>query len=176
MLKTHKSLDTVHSASSDGAPNMTGDDNGALRLLERKLERPIQRIVCISHGVELSLRKVFEDIGNTLKLIINYFYQQHKIIYSRAWLIQVRTRNIKLKRKFGIDPNRSEYNNHSDFDMWLHVDTDLGLVQMNKKCPLKVKYIATFHRLCQVCQCAIRKKRLYTWLALLYVVLLVEVA
>ena len=29
----------------------------------------------------------------------------------------IRTRNIKLKRKFGIDPNRSEYNNHSDFDM-----------------------------------------------------------
>ena len=64
MLTTHKSLDTVNSASTDGAPNMTGVDNGALRLLEVKLERPLQRIVCISHGVELSLRKIFEAIGN----------------------------------------------------------------------------------------------------------------
>ena len=65
MLTTHKSLDTVNSASTDGAPNMTGVDNGALRLLEAKLERPITWIVCISHGVELCLRKIFEAIGNS---------------------------------------------------------------------------------------------------------------
>ena len=69
MLTTHKSLDTVNSASTDGAPNMTGVDNGALRLLEAKLERPITWIVCISHGVELSLRKVFEALGNESKVI-----------------------------------------------------------------------------------------------------------
>ena len=102
--------------------------------------------------------KKYSSLFDNLSLAISAKSIKYQT-YSWAWLIQVWTRNIKLKRKFGIDPNRSEYNNHSDFDMWLHVDTDLGLVQMNKKCPLKVKYIATFHMLCQVCQCVVRKKK-----------------
>ena len=105
--------------------------------------------------------KKYSSSFNSLSLALSA--KKLKIIYSGAWLIQVRTRNIKLKRKFGIDPNRSEYNNHSDFDMWLHVDTDLGLVQMNKKCPLKVKYIATFHihTVPSVPVCSTKKKLIY---------------
>ena len=53
---------------------MTGVDNGALRKLELKLERPLQRIVCIAHGVELSLRKIFEAIGNEL----TFYKNEHK--------------------------------------------------------------------------------------------------
>ena len=60
---THKSLDTITSASSDGENKNTGEHNGALRLLEVKLQRPITWIVCMSHNVELSLRKVFESLG-----------------------------------------------------------------------------------------------------------------
>ena len=66
MATTHKSLDTITSASSDGERKNTGVDNGALRLFEEKLKRPATWIVCIAHCLELSLRKIFESIGKNM--------------------------------------------------------------------------------------------------------------
>ena len=69
---------------------MTGVDNGALRKLELKLERPLQRIVCIAHGVELSLRKIFEAIGN--QMIINLVVQVPKHSKKALFYDNLKTR------------------------------------------------------------------------------------
>ena len=65
MAKTHKSLETINSISVDGEPKNTGPDSGLVRCFEEYVNRPIQRIVCISHGVELVFRKFFESVGNS---------------------------------------------------------------------------------------------------------------
>ena len=92
MLKTHKSLETVNSASTDGAANMTGIDNGAVRLLELSLERPLQRIVCILHGVELALRKIFEAIGNEWIMLVWKLKKNYAMNLRTSHVIEIQSK------------------------------------------------------------------------------------
>jgi hypothetical protein len=53
------SLDNLTTLGSDGTALNTGIDNGIMRLFELRLNRPLQRIVCLLHTNELPLRKLF---------------------------------------------------------------------------------------------------------------------
>ena len=50
---------------SDGTVKMTGWRTGAHATFEKKLGRPLQRIICYSHHLELSVKSIFTIYGGT---------------------------------------------------------------------------------------------------------------
>lgn len=68
MLLNEKSIpkDNIDSAGSDGTNVNTGEDNGVIRKLELKWNRPLQWIICQLHSNELPLRALLTKLdGNT---------------------------------------------------------------------------------------------------------------
>lgn len=55
-------LQTLSCAGCDGCPANTGKHGGIIRLLEEKLQRPLQWVVCQLHSNELGLRHMFEKM------------------------------------------------------------------------------------------------------------------
>ena len=97
MAKTHKSLDTINSISVDGEPKNTGPDSGLVRCFEEHVNRPIQRIVCISHGVELVFRKFFESVGNSKFQIRNFRAKNECLLLSLSFFMLAFRKNFRAK-------------------------------------------------------------------------------
>ena len=62
----YDSLDTIKAVSADGCAANTGHTNGAIRLLEEGLGRPVQWLICVLHLNELCFRHIFEFLGKFL--------------------------------------------------------------------------------------------------------------
>ena len=63
ILKKYDSIETVVSVSADGCPANTGNTNGAIRLIEELLGRPVQWLICTLHQNELIFRHLFIALG-----------------------------------------------------------------------------------------------------------------
>ena len=63
LLEKIQSLDTLQGVAADGTASNTGKFNGAIRLLEVALRRPLQWQICILHFEELIFRYLFIEIG-----------------------------------------------------------------------------------------------------------------
>ena len=63
VLKKYDSTETLLSVSADGCPANTGNTNGAIRLLEELLGRPVQWLICTLHQNELIFRHLFIALG-----------------------------------------------------------------------------------------------------------------
>ncbi len=59
LLKEYRSAETIRALGCDGTAVNTGRKGGVLRLLELKLQRPLQWVVCLLHFNELPLRHFF---------------------------------------------------------------------------------------------------------------------
>lgn len=62
LTEKHVVLDSVVAVGCDGTVVNTGSKNGVISHLERKLEKPLQRFVCLLHFNELPLRHLFEHL------------------------------------------------------------------------------------------------------------------
>ena len=67
MLVKHDSVESLKGVASDGENTNTGHSKGVLRFLQLLLGRPLQQIICLSHAIELVLRKVIFTVGKNEK-------------------------------------------------------------------------------------------------------------
>lgn len=56
------STDDIVAIGCDGTAVNTGQKGGAIRMLENKLQRPVQWVICLLHGNELPLRHLIQDL------------------------------------------------------------------------------------------------------------------
>ena len=63
ILKMYQSDESLQGCAADGTGANTGKFNGAIRLLEVALRRPLQWQICVMHFIELIFRHLFIAIG-----------------------------------------------------------------------------------------------------------------
>ena len=73
VVKKYDSLLTLRGVAADGPPNNKGYKEGAIRLLETFLGRPLQWQICALHLNELNMKHMFIKLGNHFRFI-NTFY------------------------------------------------------------------------------------------------------
>ena len=56
------STDDIVAVGCDGVAVNTGRKGGAIHMVEMRLQRPVQWIICLLHSNELSLRHLIEDL------------------------------------------------------------------------------------------------------------------
>lgn len=62
-IREHKmDLSDIAVIGSDGTVTNTGHTNGVMSLIEKAIQKPLQRIICILHTNELPLRHLFETL------------------------------------------------------------------------------------------------------------------
>ena len=94
-LGKQDSKETVKVIGSDSCSKNTGHEKGVQACVEEELERPLQRVLCLKHTIEVVWRKYFKSIDGmsssptTLtgpigkKLCNQTFYRQNVVNFAR---------------------------------------------------------------------------------------------
>ena len=77
ILHKYDSFNSIRAISSDGCAVNTGHTNGAIRLTEVAIGRPLSWFICLLHFNELIFRKLFTEIGKYFCKICNNITPKH---------------------------------------------------------------------------------------------------